>query len=128
MNQQQTLLLAALSGFLAVALGAFGAHGLAPVLGERVSAWETAVHYQMFHTTVLLVLGLMLQSGYGNRVWLRRSVVAVLAGILLFSGSLYVLALTGTGWLGMITPLGGVAFLLGWLFLAMAVLKRGGVQ
>ena len=118
MNARQTLLFASGSGFLVVALGAFGAHGLAEVLGERVHTWETAVQYQMFHTLALLALGLMLQAGQAQAVWLQRAAVAFAAGILIFSGSLYLLALSGIRWLGMITPLGGVAFLLGWLALA----------
>lgn len=124
MSARVTLLLACLSGFLVVALGAFGAHGLADLLGERIGTWETAVHYQMFHTAVLLVIGLMMRLQIADRAWLRRSAVAFGCGLLLFSGSLYLLALSGISWLGMITPLGGVAFLLGWLGLGMAVWKE----
>ena len=105
--------LATLAGFLAVALGAFGAHGLKAVLEANgtLAIWQTAALYHLVHAVVLLVLA-------------QRAVVARLpfslfgAGIVVFSGSLYVLALTNAKWLGAITPLGGVCLLGGWLALA----------
>lgn len=124
MNARRILLLASLSGFVTVGLGAFGAHGLAGVLGERIGTWETAVLYQMFHTSALLALGILMKLEYCASAWLQRSAVAFCLGILLFSGSLYVLALTGISWLGMITPLGGLAFLSGWLSLGLALRRE----
>jgi len=114
--------LAALSGALAVALGAFGAHGLKPHLSEyQIGIWEKAVLYQFVHTIALLVIAvLMLQQGHSPT--LGTAARLLLAGILLFSGSLYVLALRNllpfpTGWAGPITPIGGLCFIAGWIAL-----------
>jgi len=106
------LRLAAVSGFLVVALGAFGAHGLKPTLEthQTLGVWEKAVLYHALHTLVLLALATQPRPAIG-------AVVSFLGGIVLFSGSLYLLALTNLRWLGAITPLGGVAFLLGWAWL-----------
>lgn len=105
---------AALSGFLAVALGAFGAHGLKEVLArhETAAIWETAVFYHFIHTAMLFLLAQRrpVQAG----VWF-----SFLIGIVIFAGSLYLLAVTNLRWLGAITPLGGVSFLAGWLWLAI---------
>lgn len=115
--------MAAVSGFLAVALGAFGAHALKARLPEDLLAiYHTAVQYQFWHTAALLAVGLLLFQ-FPQHVLLKCSGWAFTAGIIIFSGSLYVLALTGTRWLGAITPIGGVAFLAGWLLLAWAMLK-----
>ncbi len=113
------LRLSALMGFLAVALGASGAHG--PVHDKLVAAgelahWETAVQYQLPHAVVLLLLTL-LASSKPIMVWAWR---LFFAGILLFSGSLYVLAYTGTKWLGAVTPLGGLSFMAAWVLIAMS--------
>lgn len=125
MNAYTVLICAAVSGFITVALGAFGAHGLAALLGDRMDTWQTAVHYQMFHTAGLMVLGLlMLQSGLPAGL-LKTAGWSFLVGILLFSGSLYILSVTGISRLGMITPFGGLAFLIGWLALGLAVLRGG---
>ena len=106
--------LAALLGFLAVTLGAFGAHGLKDTLAlhDAVAIWEKAVFYHFIHAVMLFVLGQRRPVESGP--WL-----SFLAGIVLFSGSLYLLALTQARWLGAITPLGGVSFLAGWLWLAL---------
>jgi uncharacterized membrane protein YgdD (TMEM256/DUF423 family) len=100
--------------FLAVALGAFGAHALKQTLEAHHSrdVWSTAVLYQFLHGLALLVLA----HQTGN----RAACYLFLAGILLFSGSLYVLSLTGVNWLGALTPLGGFAFLAGWAWLFFA--------
>ena len=105
------LRVAALAGFLGVLLGAFGAHALREQLeaAGRKGIWETAVLYQLLHAVVLLVIARW--SGVEVARW------AILIGILLFSGSLYILCLTGIKPLGAITPLGGVSFLIGWLWL-----------
>jgi uncharacterized membrane protein YgdD (TMEM256/DUF423 family) len=106
--------LAAALGFLAVALGAFGAHALKETLqiNGTTSVWETAVLYHFIHAVVLLVLAT--QPGAS-----RATSNLFVAGIVLFSGSLYVLALTNVRWLGAITPLGGLCFLAGWLCLVV---------
>jgi|SRR5699024_7840776 len=114
--------LAAINGFLAVALGAFGAHGLEGKLTEKMlNTWEKAVTYQMFHTTALLVVGLAMMkidaTGLKVAGWL------FLIGIILFSGSLYLYSTTGISSLAMITPFGGVTFLAGWITFAYISIK-----
>ncbi len=122
--------LGAVLGGVAVAVGAFGAHGLqGRVSPEMLNGFEVGVRYQMYHALALVLLGLFagrgpspapieVPPGVGPAAWL------FLAGIVLFSGSLYALVLTGTRWLGAITPLGGVAFLAGWAMFARAALLR----
>lgn len=102
------LRLAALVVFLGIALGAFGAHGLEDRLAEtgRADNWETATLYHLVHGVALFALALSGRAPLGY-AWF-------LAGVVLFSGSLYVLALTGLTWLGAITPFGGLSFLVGW--------------
>lgn len=110
---------AALSGFICVALGAFTAHALAEVLSDAAKQWiDTGLKYQMFHTAALLAL-IAAPSSLAQKP-LRWSAGALALGILLFSGSLYALALTGWRWMAFITPLGGVSFLIGWACLALA--------
>lgn len=124
------LTVAALLGAAGVGLGAFGAHGLRGQLGAQgLETWQTAVTYHLIHALAVLAVG----------VWLRVAATAgpaapaatafagwsFAAGVLLFSGSLYLLALGGPRWLGPVTPLGGVAFILGWLVLAWAALRTG---
>jgi uncharacterized membrane protein YgdD (TMEM256/DUF423 family) len=115
-------------GFTGVALGAFGAHGLRDVLAQQGTqhAWETAVHYQLIHALALLgaAIWLQLPSAGVAKARIGWAAVAWIAGIFLFSGSLYGLALGGPRFLGPITPLGGVAFLLGWSCVIAAALKR----
>ena len=115
----------ALSGCLAVAAGAFGAHALrARLTPDMLDVFQTGVTYEMYHALALVGVGILLArfSSEGS-VWLSAAGWLFIAGSILFSGSLYLLALTGTLWLGAITPLGGVAFLLGWLALAIGVLR-----
>lgn len=112
------LMLAGFSGLLAVALGAFGAHGLKQRLGEMLPVWQTAVLYHLVHTVALLGVGLWLAQRPAMSLNTAGGLFA--AGILLFSGSLYVLALGGPRWLGPITPLGGLCFMLGWAVLTYA--------
>ncbi|MEO6788231.1 MAG: DUF423 domain-containing protein [Chthoniobacteraceae bacterium] len=113
MNSQTAFRISAIVGFLAVALGAFGAHGLHDVLEKngRLATWETAVLYHLAHAVVLLVIA-GLRPPRIAAWWL------MLAGIGIFSGTLYTLALTNVKWLGAITPIGGVCLLAGWLVLA----------
>jgi len=110
--------LAALSGMIAVALGAFGAHALKGRLDAyALGVFETAVQYHFIHTLALLSVGLLAMS-QPPTLLLRSSGLLFLLGLLLFSGSLYVLSLSGIKWLGAITPLGGLALIGGWGCLA----------
>jgi uncharacterized membrane protein YgdD (TMEM256/DUF423 family) len=113
------LLVGAVAAFLAVTLGAFGAHGLRGRLSpEMILVFQTGVQYHMYHALGLILVSLLMGRMGG---WLIQTAGwAFVAGILLFSGSLYVLAITGITVLGAITPLGGVAFLIGWACLAFA--------
>jgi uncharacterized membrane protein YgdD (TMEM256/DUF423 family) len=106
--------ISAIVGFLGVCLGAFGAHALRDHLKalEMTSVWEKAVFYHMIHAVVLLFLA-------SRPVFPRVAWICFLVGIILFSGSLYVLAYSGVKWLGAITPLGGLSFLAGWLIIAI---------
>lgn len=114
--------LGALSGFLAVALGAFAAHGLKSRLtAELLATFETGVRYQMYHALALLAAAWALARWPGPVT--AASGWLFVAGTLLFSGSLYALSLTGEKWLGAVTPVGGLAFLAGWLCLAWGALK-----
>jgi uncharacterized membrane protein YgdD (TMEM256/DUF423 family) len=114
------LIFAAVSGLLAVALGAFGAHALRGKLSENLlHAFETGVSYQMTHTLALLGVCLLMVH-WGERTSLLVAASGFSLGILLFSGSLYGLALTGMKWLGPVTPLGGLAFLVGWAALLVS--------
>ncbi|CDO05107.1 membrane protein [Oceanobacillus picturae] len=116
------LLLGVINGFLAVALGAFGAHGLEGRISEKaIATWEKAVTYQMFHTMALLVTGLLMAKfTSGSLVWAGSM---FFAGIILFSGSLYIYSVTSIKTFAMITPIGGVAFLIGWVLIGTAVAK-----
>ena len=117
------LVAAALSAALAVAAGAFGAHGLSThVTPERLATFETAARYQMYHALALLAIGLLMER-QPEAALLRRAAWLFLAGTVLFSGSLYLLVLTDTPILGAITPFGGVAFIAGWLVLGWGVLR-----
>jgi uncharacterized membrane protein YgdD (TMEM256/DUF423 family) len=115
------VLLGALAGFIGVALGAFGAHGLRSRLApEMLAVFETGVRYQMYHAFALLALG-----GLAPAVAGRLATIAgwsFVVGIVLFSGSLYLLALTDVRGLGAVTPIGGLAFLIGWACLAFAAI------
>ena len=118
------LLIGALGGFLGVAAGAFGAHGLRGRLSpEMLAVFETAVRYQMYHVFALLVTAAAI-GRLGDARLLVVAGWAFVAGIVLFSGSLYALALTGVSMLGAITPVGGVAFLVGWACLAIFAAAR----
>ncbi|MDA1275475.1 MAG: DUF423 domain-containing protein [Verrucomicrobia bacterium] len=107
--------IAAIAGFLAVALGAFGAHGFREILAKNETAaiWDTAVFYHFIHAVMLFILAE--KEPFRRGAWL-----CFLAGIAVFSGTLYLLALTNIRWLGAITPIGGVSLLAGWFWLALA--------
>lgn len=112
--------LAGISGFSAVALGAFGAHALRPHLDSlgTTQLWHTAVLYHLVHAAALTALALSAHSKSPTRP-LRLAALAWTVGILLFSGSLYVMALGSPRWVGAITPIGGLCFLVGWACLTM---------
>ena len=113
------LLIGALAGFTGVALGAFGAHALRARLSpEMLSVFETGVRYQIYHALAVIATGLIVARSGGWLIVTAGWLFA--AGIVLFSGSLYLLAFTGVTVVGAITPIGGVAFLLGWACLALA--------
>jgi uncharacterized membrane protein YgdD (TMEM256/DUF423 family) len=117
------LLIAAINGALAVAFGAFGAHGLHGRIDARaIEVFETGARYHMYHALAMGLAALAIRSGAAS---MPASVAAgfFLAGIILFSGSLYLLALTGVRSLGFVTPFGGLAFLVGWIALAWAATK-----
>ena len=117
------LLSSALSGAVTVSFGAFGTHVLKATLENNgyLSTFETAVSYQFYHTLALLVLATM--STRLESSLIPNAGYAFIAGIVLFSGSLYALSLTEIKWLGVITPLGGLAFIIGWILLLLAGLK-----
>lgn len=116
--------LASLLGGLAVALGAFGAHALRDRLDERMLAnFETGVRYHFYHALALVAVVVVI------KLWPTSTLATYagwlfLVGILIFSGSLYLMALTGARWLGAITPIGGVAFIAGWLCLALVAWRN----
>jgi uncharacterized membrane protein YgdD (TMEM256/DUF423 family) len=116
------LTLGAILAGLSVAAGAFASHALKQQLTEKaIEIWETGAKYQMYHGLALLIVGLLLINAQLASTLLSGAGLAFVIGVVLFSGSLYALSLSGIKWLGAITPLGGVAFLVGWGCLAIAV-------
>lgn len=125
MTAKRILQVAGLSGALSVGLGAFGAHSLEALLVQngRLDTFQTAVNYHFYHTLALLGIGILATikpdwKGITFSAW------CMVLGIVIFSGSLYVLSLSGINWLGAITPLGGLAFILGWSSLAYLSYKN----
>ncbi|KRE83970.1 hypothetical protein ASG89_11310 [Paenibacillus sp. Soil766] len=116
------LIFGSLNAFLSVALGAFGAHILKAKIPDKIDVFQTGVHYHMIHAIALLVIAL-LSDKLGNTSLVNASGWAIFIGIILFSGSLYGLSLTGIKAFGPITPLGGISFLVGWTLLAIAAFK-----
>lgn len=123
-SQKQILTIASILGFLAVAIGAFGAHALKPLLTEnnRLDTFELAVRYHFYHVFALLAVGIL--ASKINSKYLRPSAICFLTGILLFSGSLYFLAILNITLFAIATPFGGVFLLAGWGFLFYAVRKE----
>lgn len=120
-----TLVMAALYGGLAVTLGAFGAHALSGQLSERMqTVWHTASQYQFYHALALLALGILMRLGLTGPA-LYITAWCWIIGTLVFAGSLYLLAGTGTKILGAITPIGGVLLIIGWAALLIGVLRSG---
>jgi len=117
------IVVGALAGLMAVVLGAFGAHALRGQIDEtQLVAFNTGAQYQMYHALALLMVG-MLAYLFPAQKMLRWSGGFFIAGMILFSGSLYALALTQIKWFGPVTPIGGTAFMVGWLLLALAATK-----
>lgn len=123
MNQRASLLAGSSLGLIGVALGAFGAHALKGMLtaSGRLDTYELAVRYEFYHAFALLAVGIL--QHYLPSKYLKTSALLFLGGTLLFSGSLYVLCLSGWTGIAMITPFGGVLLIFGWLFLAIAVVN-----
>lgn len=119
------LIAGAVNALLSVAFGAFGAHMLEGRVADKyLDTWQTAVQYQMFHSIGLIVIAILMSTALigplGSLSWAGY---LMLAGIVIFSGSLYILSLTGISILGAITPIGGVAFIAGWIMLIVAAAK-----
>ena len=121
--QKFSLVAGSIFGALAVMIGAFGAHALKAMLTEtnRLETFETAVKYQFYHALALLIVGLL--CFHIKKPSLKWASYSFTAGILIFSGSLYVLCLTGVTWLGAITPIGGILLIIGWLRLLYTAIK-----
>ncbi len=119
------LIAGAVNGMLSVILGAFGAHLLEGRVADKyLDTWQTAVQYQMFHSIGLIAIAILMSTGLiGPISSLSWAGYLMLAGIVIFSGSLYILSLTGISILGAITPIGGVAFIAGWILLIVAAAK-----
>ncbi|MFD7522797.1 DUF423 domain-containing protein [Paenibacillus chitinolyticus] len=118
------MMLGSVNMFLAVALGAFGAHMLkTKISADMLAVYQTGVQYHMIHAVGLIAIGLAADRLTQNQPLVNASGWAIVIGIILFSGSLYVLSLSGIKVLGAITPFGGVAFLAGWVMLAIAAMK-----
>ncbi len=123
------LTISGICGFLGVAIGAFGAHGLKIRLSTlgTLASFETGVQYHFIHTLSLLAVAILLRSNPDSAL-LKSSGYLFLAGIIVFSGSLYILSITGQKWWGAITPIGGVCFLAGWITLTVAAIKNPGLN
>jgi uncharacterized membrane protein YgdD (TMEM256/DUF423 family) len=130
--QRFFFLACAANGFLAVALGAFGAHGLKtsladlPDVAQRLAWWQTAANYHLFHALALGFLALAAERL--PRLWVRLAGGSLLAGMLLFSGSLYAMTLSGLKELGAITPFGGLGLLIGWAALGLGAWRMGSAR
>jgi len=127
MNLSETsrtfIIIGSIAGFLSVALGAFGAHGLKQLLSSELMAiYQTAVSYQIYHSLALILIALIFQ--HQQNKYIKAAGWIMLAGMLVFSGSLYLLTLTDTRWLGAITPIGGTLLLISWLLLGLGVFKK----
>ena len=118
------LMIGSLFALLSVALGAFGAHALRKKLSsDQLAVYQTGVQYQMYHALGLLVLGIY-AAVFGQNGWLTLSAVLMVIGVILFSGSLYMLTLTGKRGFGAITPLGGLSWIISWVLFMIAVIAK----
>lgn len=124
MTARRCVFAAALALAMAVALGAFGAHALrARLAPDALATYQTAVQYHFWHALGLMAVGILMAQWPADR-WLAAAAWLLIAGLLMFSGSLYLLSITGERWLGALTPLGGTAFILAWLLVAWAALRH----
>lgn len=123
MTAKTIIIIAGILGALSVMIGAFGAHGLESTLtaNGRLDTFETAVKYQFYHTLALFLLGVLMLNFQHN--FLGYAAYAFIGGIVVFSGSLYILCLTNIKILGAITPIGGLAFIVGWILLTLGISK-----
>ncbi len=126
---KQFLSISFILGAIAVAFGAFGAHALREMVDEKaIQTWQTAVQYHFYHLFAIALVGILLKQG--EIVWYKRAGYFFIAGIIIFSGSLYTMTLlkaagvTSVNWLGAITPIGGVYFIAGWLLLLFGARKK----
>nr|CAA6828550.1 MAG: COG2363 [uncultured Thiotrichaceae bacterium] len=127
MSKNRFLLLGACFGMLAVIFGAFGAHALEKIMSEQMlQRYHTGVEYQFYHVFALLITGL-LQQHLSHRA-LKIAGIAFASGILLFSGSLYLYTFTGIKAFGMVTPIGGLAFIIGWICLITAIASNSSLK
>jgi uncharacterized membrane protein YgdD (TMEM256/DUF423 family) len=118
------LLLGSINMALAVIIGAFGAHALKARLDETLTkVYHTGVEYHFYHALGLILIGIIAMNIPAN-IWLKSSGWMMFAGIILFSGSLYILSVFNLRWLGMVTPFGGMLFILAWLSLCIAIFKQ----
>jgi uncharacterized membrane protein YgdD (TMEM256/DUF423 family) len=124
MNQKTTLLTGVLLCGLGVVTGAFGAHALNPVLAvnHRIETYEVAVRYQFYHALALLAIGILMDK-FASKL-LGSAALLMVLGVIVFSGSLYVLSITGITWLGAVTPIGGALMMAGWVLLFVGIFKR----
>ena len=124
MTQKLVLLIAAVLGALSVGTGAFGAHALRASLeaSGRLDTFETAVKYQFYHTLAILAIGILMYHIPDKRI--GYAAIAMASGTFVFSGSLYVLCLTGTRWWGAVTPIGGVLLIVGWVLLFISIYQN----
>ena len=121
---RQFIALGAGIAMLSVIAGAFGAHALKHALdAEMMAVYRTAVEYQTYHALGLILCGLLLQTNPSAQ--LRFAAILMLAGIIIFSGSLYALSLSGVRWLGAITPIGGLSFIIAWSLIMVEYLRKG---
>lgn len=118
------LMLGALNAMLAVILGAFGAHALKARLdAEMLAVYQTGVHYHIWHALGLLIVGILARQ-FPSSLWISASGSLMCGGIILFSGSLYILSISGARWLGALTPVGGLALILAWLCLCVGIMQQ----
>jgi uncharacterized membrane protein YgdD (TMEM256/DUF423 family) len=124
MNARSTVVVGAILSGLTVALGAFGAHALAPHLSERaLSTFETAIRYQMWHGLALVAVGILRMLALPDERWLSRGASLLLTGTLVFAGSLHGIALLGYARLGAVAPIGGTVLIVGWGCIALGATK-----